>query len=145
MLPVLSEQEQQVFSCKCKVKKPHFFRVRAFGMCQRNSQGCTDLDHEVRLPAQNAINEILREVHGGRPFRIEVRRIDTAINAPGAQMPPPTSSFRFTWQYRSCTAVAADCGKPLLMERIQNHVVLSDVRFQLLVREICQRVDSQTV
>lgn len=115
------------------------------GKCRKTSRGCGKSDHKVRLTPQNAVDKILREVHGGGPFRIEVRRINAAVDAPGAKMSPPTSPLGLTWQYRCCTAIAADCGKTLLMERIQDYLVLGNVGFQLLIGEIRERVDSQTV
>ena len=97
--------------------------------CPKIDPSCQDSDHEVSLTAQNSVYQVLREVHGRRPFRIQIRRINSAINTPWSQMPPSTGSLGLTRQNRSCTAIAADCGKALFVKGIQNHFVLVNVAF----------------
>ena len=38
--------------------------MQAFGKCPKTSRRYAESDHEVRLPPKDAVDEILREIHG---------------------------------------------------------------------------------
>ena len=70
-------------------------------------------DHEVRLAAEDAVDEVLRKIHRGRSLRVEVGGIDATVDAPGTKMPPAAGSFGFAGQHWSRAAIASNCREAL--------------------------------
>ena len=60
-------------------------------------------------------------------------------------MTPAAGSLGFVRQHGSCAAVTADRRESLRVQRVDNNVVLSDVRFEVFVVEFRQWIDSNRV
>ena len=75
----------------------------------------------------------------------QIRGIDAAVLRPRAEMPPASRPLRFRRQYRGRTAIAANRGVALCVQRIDMNRVLGDVLLHLLVVEVDERIDADGV
>ena len=60
-------------------------------------------------------------------------------------MSPATGAFGFPRQHGRRASIAADGGKSLLVQWVQNDLILSDVLIHLLIGKVSQYVNSQAI